>query len=56
MTVQKQECIELIQSFITERLDGDIQKFYDYDLGQEDERYGAHDPDNSKIYPGFKNC
>lgn len=51
MTVQKQECIELIKSFINERLDGDIQKFHDYDLDQleRDEKYGAYDPDNSKI-------
>lgn len=51
MTLQKQECIELIKSFIAERLDGDIQKFHDYDLDQleRDEKYGAYDPDNSKI-------
>lgn len=51
MTAQKQECIELIKSFINERLDGDIQKLHDYDLDQleKDEKYGAYDPDNSKI-------
>lgn len=51
MTMQKKECIELIKSFIAERLDGNIQKFYDYDLDQleKDEKYGAYDPDNSRI-------
>lgn len=51
MTMQKKECIELIKSFIDERLDGDIRKFYSYDLDQleKDEKYGAYDPDNSRI-------
>jgi hypothetical protein len=51
MTMQKKECIELIKSFIAERLDGDIRKFYYYDLDQleKDEKYGAYDPDNSRI-------
>lgn len=49
--MQKVECIELIRTFIAERLNGDIQKFHDYDLNQleKDEKYGAYDPDNSKI-------
>ncbi|GAF66067.1 hypothetical protein BTS2_2967 [Bacillus sp. TS-2] len=51
MTMDKQECMELIQSFIDERLDGDIQNFYHYDLDElsHDEKYGAYDPDNSRI-------
>ncbi len=49
--MQKQECVELIKSFIVEKLDGDIRKFHDYDLDQleNDKMYGAYDPDNSKI-------
>lgn len=51
MNIQKKECIELIKSFIAEKLDGDILKFYNYDLDQleKDEKYGAYDPDNSRI-------
>lgn len=49
--MQRSECIELIQSFINERLDGNINNFYDYDLDQleNDKIYGAYDPDNSRI-------
>lgn len=51
MSDEKKKCIELIKSFIDERLDGDIQRFYDYDLDllEKDEKYGAYDPDNSRI-------
>ena len=51
MSDEKKNCIELIKSFIDERLDGDIQRFHDYDLDllEKDEKYGAYDPDNSRI-------
>ena len=49
--MQREECIELIRSFIDEKLDGNIENLLNYDLSQleNDEKYGGHDPDNSKI-------
>lgn len=47
----KEECIELVKSFIAEKLNGNIRNFlnYDLDLLENDEKYGGYDPDNSKI-------
>lgn len=49
--MQKEECIELVKSFIAEKLNGNIWNFlnYDLDLLENDEKYGGYDPDNSKI-------
>lgn len=49
--MKKEECIELIKSFIVEKLNGNIWNFLDYDLNllENDEKYGGYDPDNSKI-------
>lgn len=49
--MQKEECIELVKSFIAEKLNGNIWNFLNYDLAllENDEKYGGYDPDNSKI-------
>lgn len=49
--MKREECIKLIKSFIDERLNGNIWNFlhYDLDLLENDQKYGGHDPDNSKI-------
>ena len=47
----KEESLQLIREFIDEKLDGDIQKFHEYDLSwlENDEKYGGRDPDDTII-------